>query len=144
MSVEQRRTKCDAAGFTLLELLVVLVILVLLAALAVPEVMKYVGRAKTDTARIEVQNISSALDLYVLDTGRYPTQEEGLVALVEQPASAQRWDGPYLKKREMLLDPWGNAYAYRIPGQRGKFDLFSLGADATEGGEGEDQDIGNW
>ena len=132
-----------AEGFTLLELLVVLVILALLAALAVPQVLKYVGRAKTDTARIEIQNLGSVLDLYALDVGRYPTADEGLVALVERPPDAKRWDGPYLKSREMILDPWGNPYSYRIPGRNGKYDLFTLGADNAEGGEGENEDVGN-
>ena len=133
------------AGFTLIELLVVLVILGLLAGLAVPQVLQYLAKAKSDTAAVVVENLASALDLYRLDVGRLPTQNEGLDALVERPDDeASKWFGPYLKKRDMLVDPWGNAYHYRFPGQHGTYDLFSLGADNAEGGEGEDRDLGNW
>lgn len=133
-----------SAGFTLIELLVVLVILGLLAGLAVPQVLQYLSKAKSSTAAIVVENLSSALDLYRLDVGRLPTQDEGLDALVERPDNASKWFGPYLKKRDMLIDPWGNAYRYRFPGQHGTYDLFSLGADNTEGGEGEDRDVVSW
>jgi len=132
------------AGFTLLELLVVLVILGLLAALAVPQVMQYLGRAKTDTSRVAIDNLAATLDLYRLDVGRYPSQQEGLEALMTAPADSARWNGPYLKKQDMLLDPWGNQYVYRIPGEHGAYDLYTLGADNAEGGEGEDQDVRNW
>lgn len=131
-------------GFTLLELLVVLVILGLLAGIAVPRVMKYVGEAKTGTARIEIENLGGVLDLYRLDIGRYPLQSEGLDALLEFPLGLERWNGPYLKKRNMLSDPWENPYVYRFPGEHGDYDLYSLGADNTEGGEGEKQDIVSW
>ena len=138
------RDGCQA-GFTLIELLVVLVILGLLAGLAVPQVLQYLAKAKSDTAAVVVENLASALDLYRLDVGRLPTQNEGLDALVERPDDeASKWFGPYLKKRDMLIDPWGNAYHYRFPGQHGTYDLFSLGADNAEGGEGEDRDLGNW
>ncbi len=139
-----RAARAGAAGFTLIELLVVLVILGLLAGVAVPQVLQYLAKAKTDTASLVVQNLGSALDLYRLDVGRLPTQSEGLEALVERPDTASKWFGPYLKKRDMIVDPWGNPYRYRFPGQHGTYDLFSLGADDTEGGEGEDQDVANW
>ncbi len=133
-----------AAGFTLIELLVVLSILSLLAFIAVPQVLKYLSGAKTDTARIQVQNLVGTLDLYRLDVGGYPSEELGIRALIERPSDAERWNGPYLRKREMLIDPWGRSYMYRYPGEHGEFDLYSLGADNAEGGEGEDRDVTSW
>jgi general secretion pathway protein G len=132
------------AGFTLIELLVVLVILGLLAAFAAPQVLNYLGRAKTDAARAQVQNIASILDLYRLEVGSYPSQQDGLDALLEQPADAARWNGPYVKRRDALTDPWGEIYEYRFPGEHGAYDLYTLGADRSEGGEGEDQDVTSW
>ena len=131
-------------GFTLVELLVVLLILGLIAMFAVPQVIKYLGGAKTDAARIQVQNLSTILDLYRLEIGRYPTSDEGLNALLEAPAEAAQWNGPYVRKPEMIVDPWGNPYRYRFPGQHGEFDVFSLGADDAEGGDGESQDVTSW
>lgn len=131
-------------GFTLLELLVVLVILGVLATIATPQVLKYLGGAKTDAAAIQVQKLGATLDLYRLDVGRYPVEEEGLTALLRRPAEASRWNGPYLKKRDMLIDPWGNPFDYRVPGEHGEYDLVSLGADGAEGGDGEDQDVVSW
>jgi general secretion pathway protein G len=133
-----------AQGFTLIELLVVLVILGLLAAFAAPQVLNYLGRAKSDAARAQVQNIASILDLYRLEVGSYPSQQDGLEALLEEPADATRWNGPYVKRRDALMDPWGRMYVYRFPGDHGAYDLYSLGADAGEGGDGEDQDITSW
>ncbi len=132
------------AGFTLLELLVVLVILGLLSAFAVPQVMNYLGGARSDAAKIQVSNLSTALDLYRLDVGHYPSTSEGIGALVAPPSAAGRWNGPYVKKRESLIDPWGETYEYRSPGRHGGYDLFSLGADKAEGGEGEDRDRTSW
>jgi len=134
----------DERGFTLIELLVVLLILGLIAMFAVPQVIKYLGGAKTDAAQIQIQNLSTILDLYRLETGRYPTSEESLNALIEAPADVAQWNGPYVKKAEMIVDPWGNVYQYRFPGQHGAFDLFSLGADNAEGGDGENQDVTSW
>lgn len=131
-------------GFTLLELLVVLAILGLLAAIAVPPLMHYLGQSKTQTARLQIQALSQSLDLFRLDVGRYPTQPEGLQALVTKPADVDDWDGPYVKRKESLIDPWGHPYHYRIPGQHGAYDLYSLGADNAEGGTGENQDVTNW
>jgi general secretion pathway protein G len=141
-----RRAEKDRSegGFTLIELLVVLVILGLLAAFAAPQVLSYLGQAKTDAARAQVQNIASILDLYRLNVGSYPSEEEGLNALLEPPPDAPRWNGPYVKRRDVLLDPWGELYVYRYPGEFGDYDLYSLGADQAEGGEGEDQDITSW
>lgn len=131
-------------GFTLVELLVVLVILGLIAAFVGPEVMKYLGRANTDAARIQVERLASVLDLYRLELGDYPDAEAGLTALVERPPGAERWNGPYIKKAEGLKDPWGRPYRYRYPGEHGDYDLYSLGKDDQEGGKGENQDIRNW
>jgi general secretion pathway protein G len=132
------------AGFTLVELLVVLIILGLIAAFAAPQVIKYVGGAKSDSAKIQVERLSSVLDLYRLQVGRYPSDDEGLDALMEAPADAPNWDGPYLKKADSLVDPWGRQYLYRFPGEHGEFDLYTLGADDQEGGEGENRDLTSW
>jgi general secretion pathway protein G len=131
-------------GFTLIELLVVLAILGLLAALATPQVVKYLGKARADTARIEIKNISSALDLFFIDNGRYPTQQEGLNALVDGPGGLASWRGPYLKTKGPPADPWGRPYQYRYPGQHSEYDLYSLGADNAPGGTGDNEDIANW
>lgn len=129
------------AGFTLLEVLIVLGILALLAAIATPQVLGYLGRARVETARIQLAAISTALELYALDHGGYPPQQEGLAALVRPPAGATRWRGPYLKKAEGLVDPWGKAYGYRVPGRQSAFEVFTLGRDSVPGGQGEDQDL---
>jgi general secretion pathway protein G len=142
MSLLHKRERSE--GFTLLELLVVLVILGLLAAIATPQVMKYLSRARTQSAALQIHNLASALDLFRLDVGRYPSEEEGLGSLVEAPPTTPNWNGPYVKKKEMLVDPWGHPYAYRIPGEHGEYDLYSAGADNAAGGQGENQDIGNW
>jgi len=131
-------------GFTLIELLVVLVILGLLAGLVGPQVLRYLGSAKSDTARLQIEELGAGLDLFHLEVGRYPTSEEGLGALVEQPPGLSTWNGPYLKKKQVPKDPWGNPYHYRSPGENGMYDLYSLGPDNMEGGEGENQDIVSW
>ena len=131
-------------GFTLIELLVVLAIIGLLAGLVGPQVMKHLGESKTKAARLQIEELDTALNMYFMAVGRYPTTDEGLQALIEQPASARIWTGPYLRKKKVPVDPWNNPYHYVAPGQHGKFDLFSLGADGSDGGEGEDQDILGW
>jgi general secretion pathway protein G len=119
------------AGFTLVELLVVLAILGMLVAIATPQVLKYLGKAKTDTAQIEIKSMATALDLFLVDNGRYPTQQEGLAALVTAPPGLASWSGPYLKSNGVPNDPWGHPYQYRIPGQKSEYDLYTLGADGT-------------
>ena len=141
LGIRHRRTE---AGFTLVELLVVLVILGLLFGLVVPRTIDYLGRAKSDVAKVQIQNLSQALDLYRLDNGRYPTQDEGLKALVLRPANAARWNGPYVKGTEVPADPWGKPYQYDYPGLKGEVDVYSYGADGQPGGEGVDADIGSW
>lgn len=131
-------------GFTLLELLVVLGIIAMLAGIVGPQVMKHMGESKTKAAKVQVEDLAATLDMYKLDLGHYPSSEEGLNALIESPDSAKRWNGPYLQKNKIPLDPWQNEYHYVSPGEHGKFDLFSYGADGKEGGEGEDQDLVSW
>lgn len=131
------------AGFTLVELLVVLVILVLLASLVAPRVVGYLGSSRTKVAKVQIQSLSTALELYKVDIGRYPTTIEGLKALVEAPAGTTSWNGPYLAKREVPTDPWGRPFSYRSPGQQAPYEITSLGADNQPGGAGEDEDITN-
>lgn len=131
-------------GFTLLELLVVLAILSLIAAFAGPRVFKYLGSAKTDAAMVQIDNLATTLDLYRLEIGGYPAEQDGLLALLERPSDVDGWNGPYLSKSDAVIDPWGNPYRYRYPGEHGDFDLYSLGADDSEGGDGEDRDVTSW
>jgi len=132
------------AGFTLVELLVVLAILGLLAGLVGPQVMKFLGSSKTKTAKLQIDDLVATMDLYRLETGRYPTGEEGLEALVSKPGNAANWNGPYLKKGNVPKDPWGFEYQYRFPGEHGGVDVWTLGADNREGGEGENADVRSW
>lgn len=132
------------AGFTLLELMVVLLILALLASIAAPQVMKHLSKAKTETAKIQVDALTASVNFFQLDTGRFPTDDEGLKVLLEKPSNEPRWDGPYLQKRDSVVDPWGHAYGYRRPGQHRDFDIYTLGSDGKEGGEGDARDVGNW
>lgn len=131
-------------GFTLLELLVVLGIIALLAGIVGPQVMKHTGESKIKAAKVQIEDLSAALDMYKLDNGNYPTTDQGLKALIEVPEGSKRWNGPYLSKNKMPLDPWQQDYHYAAPGTHGKFDLYTFGSDSKEGGEGEDQDIVSW
>lgn len=141
--VRIERTNKDR-GFTLIELLVVLAILALLAGLVGPQVISRLGESKVKAAKIQIEDLSAALDMYRLDVGRYPTGDQGLQVLVEQPSDATNWNGPYLRKNKLPKDPWNRDYQYRSPGEHGKFDVYSLGADNRESGEGEDKDIVSW
>lgn len=132
------------SGFTLLELLVVLSILGLLSAIVGPQVIKYLGSSRTETARVQVKNIAASLQLFRLDAGRYPTPEDGLSALVKQPASVPNWNGPYLPDASAITDPWGKSYRFMAPGKHGEVDVYSLGSDGVDGGTGEARDVGNW
>lgn len=139
-----RRHTGTSRGFTLLELLVVLVIMGLLTAVVTPQVMNMFSGAKSDTAALQVETLTTALNYYRVDMGTYPEMEHGLRALWEAPPGAAKWRGPYVRKQQHLTDPWGRPYRYRMPGKHGAVDVFSLGADDKEGGSGEDTDIGNW
>jgi general secretion pathway protein G len=130
-------------GFTLMELLVVIIIIGILAALVGPKFFGRVDEAKQKAAKAQIELLGTALDALRLDTGRYPTSEEGLKALREKPAGLDNWRGPYLPK-EIPLDPWGSAYVYKSPGDHGEFDILSFGKDKAEGGDGDNQDIVNW
>jgi general secretion pathway protein G len=138
------RKKKTQSGFTLLELLVVLAILGLLAAIVGPQVIRYLGSSKTQTASVQVKNIAASLQLFRLDAGRYPTNEEGLNALIKAPPSVSLWNGPYLPDASAITDPWGKPYQLLTPGKHGEVDVFSLGSDGAAGGSGEAKDVGNW
>jgi general secretion pathway protein G len=135
--------KKAAKGFTLLELLVVMVIIGLLAGYVGPRYFSQVGKSQVKTARAQLDALEKSLDQYRLDTGHYPTMEQGLVSLVTRPVNEPKWDGPYLKKA-VPLDPWGRPYVYKFPGEHGEFDLLSLGKDGEPGGSGEAADVVNW
>jgi general secretion pathway protein G len=121
------RQKRGDAGYTLLELLVVLGILAVLSAMATPQLMGYFGKAKTQSAQMQIQNIGTALEMYYLENGTYPSETAGLKALVEATPEAPNWNGPYLKKTQNLLDPWGRPFRYVFPSSNGSYDVFSLG-----------------
>ena len=138
-----RRSSAER-GFTLLELLVVLAILGLLAAIVGPQVIRYLGSSKSQTARVQSKNVVAAMHLFKLDIGRYPTTQEGLGSLVKAPASAPEWNGPYLPDETAITDPWGKPYLMRQPGEHGEVDVYSLGSDSVAGGTGEARDVGSW
>ena len=139
-----RPQRSAESGYTLMELLVVLAILGLLAAIATPMVLHYLDSAKVSTAKTEVSNLAAGLDLFKYDVGRYPTTQEGLVALVSAPEGVDNWNGPYVKKSTKLADPWGHPYNYRFPGSHAEFDLFSYGAHADTAKNDEKPPIANW
>jgi general secretion pathway protein G len=131
------------AGFTLLELLVVMVIIGLLAGYVAPKFFSQVDKSEVRAAQAQIAAFDKAIAQYRLDTGRFPTSDQGLAALVARPANETKWDGPYLDKR-LPLDPWGNAYAYKFPGEHRDYDVVSFGKDGRPGGEGSNADITNW
>jgi general secretion pathway protein G len=128
------------AGFTLIEMLVVITIIGLIMALVAPRVLNYLAESKVKAAKIQIASLGSALDLYYLDVGHYPTSSEGLTALVQRPGNMTTWNGPYLKGDLVPEDPWGHPYNYRAPGEHGPYDITSYGADGTETGS----DITSW
>jgi general secretion pathway protein G len=132
----------QSAGFTLLELLVVIVIIGLLAAYVGPKYFSQLGKSEVTVAKAQIESFDKALDTFRLDVGRYPNTEEGLASLLNKPASADKWNGPYLKK-DVPLDPWGHPYIYKTPGTKGEYDIISYGRDGQPGGSGEDADITN-
>jgi general secretion pathway protein G len=131
------------SGFTLMELLVVLAILGLLMSLVGPRVLNQLGGAKVKTAAIQIKDLEQTLEMYKLDTGHYPSTDDGLRALVDNPGNAPGWNGPYLKS-DVPLDPWKREYHYKFPGDNAEVDIFSYGQNGSPGGEGEDTDVGNW
>lgn len=142
VAVTQRQTA--DAGFTLLELLIVIAILGLLATVSIVQLSGHLGHARTDSAKLQVEQLSMALDLFRIDIGRLPTTDEGLRALLEAPSNIDNWRGPYLKKVDSTRDPWKRTFIYRQPGEHGEYDLLSYGADGKSGGTGENSDVHNW
>ena len=135
------RILSGSAGFTLIEMLVVLVIIGLIMGLVGPRVLNYLTDARVKAARLQIEAFSSALDLYYLDSGRYPATAEGLNALVRRPGNVESWNGPYLKGGVVPPDPWGNPYVYRAPAERAPFEIVSLGSDGRDGGTGSAADV---
>ena len=135
-------------GFTLIELMVVIVILGILAGLIIPRIMGRPEEARRMKATVQLESIETALRLYKLDNGSYPSTEQGLQALVEPPQVGEiprAWrEGGYLEKGKVPKDPWGNEYIYLCPGIQGEYDLMSYGADGQPGGEGKNRDVNNW
>lgn len=128
-------------GFTLVEMLVVITIIGLIMGLIGPRVLNYLSESKVKAAKIQLQSFGSALDLFYLDAGRFPSGAEGLTALVQRTPGVAAWNGPYLKGGNVPHDPWNNAYVYRSPGDRGPYDIMSYGSDGQEGGSGIAADI---
>jgi general secretion pathway protein G len=140
---EQRKRDPNSseAGFTLVEMLVVITIIGLIMGLIGPRVLNYLSESKVKAAKIQLQSFSSALDLFYLDAGRFPSTTEGLAALVQRTPGVAAWNGPYLKGGNVPNDPWNHPYVYRSPGDRGPYDIMSYGADGQEGGSGLAADI---
>lgn len=139
-----RVARAAEAGFTLVEMLVVITIIGLIMALVAPRVLNYLGESKVKAAKIQIESLGSALDLYYLDEGHYPTTSDGLAALVQRPGNSTTWNGPYLKGTIVPADPWGHPYVYRSPGEHGAYDIVSYGSDGQEGGAGTASDISSW
>ncbi len=141
-------TSYRRAGFTLLEIIVVVFILSLLVAIVAPKIMGRTDDAKIADAKVQIKNFETALKLYKIDSGSYPTTEQGLESLIEKPTTGQITakyrEGGYLEQKKIPLDPWGNPYIYVSPGIHGDFDILSYGGDGKEGGEGKDADIKSW
>ena len=138
----------NRGGFTLIEIMVVIVILAMLAALVGPKLMGRTDDAKIQTTRTQISNLETALKLYKLDNGGYPSTEQGLTALITKPSVGvipkSYKDGGYLEKKQVPKDGWGNDYLYISPGEHGDYDLFSYGADGAKGGENKNADVTSW
>ena len=141
---EQARSHKHDSGFTLVEMLVVITIIGMIMALVGPRVLNYLGESKVKTAKIQIQSFASAIDLFYLDAGRFPSSAEGLAALVQRTGDVASWNGPYLKGGNVPNDPWGKPYVYRSPGEHGSYDIISYGADGQQGGTGTAADIVSW
>jgi general secretion pathway protein G len=137
----ERRKKVGEEGFTLVEMLVVITIIGLIMGLVGPRVLNYLSESKVKAARIQLQSFSSALDLFYLDAGRFPSSSEGLAALVQRTPGVSAWNGPYVKGGSLPNDPWNHPYLYRSPGEHGPYDIISYGSDGQEGGSGTAADI---
>ncbi|MBI5235578.1 MAG: type II secretion system major pseudopilin GspG [Deltaproteobacteria bacterium] len=148
LNIRTFRRPGHEAGFTLLELMVVIVILGLLAAIIAPRIIGRADEARVTEAKVQIQNIETALKLYKLDNGAYPSTEQGLASLVERPTIGvipRNWrEGGYLEKKKVPKDPWGASFVYLSPGLHGDIDIVSHGADGMKGGDKLDKDIGNW
>ena len=129
------------AGMTILEILVVLSIIAMIAAVVGPRLIGYLGKAKSETAGLQIKQLGNAVQLFYIDMGRYPTGAEGLSVLMQAPAGEAAWAGPYMQSGEALMDPWGRDYLYTEPANGGEFGIKSLGRDGTQGGSGEDTDL---
>jgi general secretion pathway protein G len=138
---EADREDSGQLGFTLVEMLVVITIIGLIMGLIGPRVLNYLSESKVKAAKIQLQSFGSALDLFYLDAGRFPTAAEGLTALVQQTPGVAAWNGPYLKGGNVPSDPWNNPYVYRAPGEHGPYEILSYGSDGQEGGTGNAGDI---
>jgi len=138
------RTRQSECGFTLVEILVVITIIALIMGLVGPRVLNYLTESKAKAAKIQIESFATALDLYFLDAGQFPSTSEGLNALMQRPGSTAVWSGPYLRGNAVPADPWGRPYVYRSPGQYGSYDIISFGADGQEGGTGAGADITSW
>jgi len=145
VKIEKRqKDRRQEAGFTLVEVLVVITIIALMMGLVGPRVLNYLSESKSKAAKIQIESLSAALDLFFIDAGRYPSSSEGLTALTLRPGSAIGWNGPYLRGNTVPNDPWGRPYVYRSPGEHGPFDIISYGADGQEGGTGAGLDVTSW
>ncbi len=131
------------SGITLLELIIVLVLIAGISGILIGGLGRQADKAKSNAAKVHIEQIGQGLELYKLDIGRYPTTAEGLQALITAPAGVSNWNGPYGKERTLPLDPWKNEYRYQSPGVKGPYDITSFGADGKEGGEGENKDVTN-
>jgi len=140
-SSRKRRVRAGQDGFTLVEMLVVITIIGMIMALVGPRVLNYLSESRVKAAKIQIQSFGSALDLFYLDAGRFPTSSEGLAALARPVSGVAAWNGPYVKGNTVPNDPWGNPYVYKQPGEQAPYEIRSLGSDGQEGGTGTATDL---